>query len=343
MHNLTETTRREGYPSLDIVIPVYNEETVLPLLFERLESVFSPQALNRHHISRVRYVFVDDGSRDRTADIIHHYIRQGAPASLYRLSRNFGHQNALCAGIHHADADIVSILDADLQDPPEVIFEMIEKWRCGYDVVFGQRRKRKEHFLKVAAYWTFYRILSFLSEIDLPLDSGDFCLMDRRVVDSLKKLPEKLWYTRVLRAWVGFSQIGVEYERSARQAGKTKYPFAKLYKLATDGVASASIRPLRISQVFSVFYLFLASILSIICIFKYWSYRGGSNEWAMWFLFCYILISVGGFVQAFCIYILSSYLGRTYLEVKNRPTYVIIERIHGTSTPGEVRQRGCKP
>jgi dolichol-phosphate mannosyltransferase len=201
---------------------------------------------------------------------------------------------------------------------------MLSKWRGGYDVVYGERRNRKENFLKVWAYWIFYRLLSFLSEISIPLDSGDFCLLDRKVINAIRDLPEKLRFPRFLRVWVGFKQIGFHYERSSRAAGNPKYSFSKLYRLATDGVASASIRPLKISQVFSIFYLLLSILLAIVCVFKFRSYQN-VNETALWFLFCYMLIALGGFVQAFCIYILSAYIGRGYLETKGRPSYIIME------------------
>jgi dolichol-phosphate mannosyltransferase len=319
-----DQSRERLWVSLDIIIPVYNEESVLDILFKRLESVFTPENLKKYGIKTVRFLMIDDGSKDRTAEIICNYIAQGVPAVLYRFSRNFGHQNAICSGIENADADVVSIIDADLQDPPEVILEMLLKWRDGYDVIYGERKNRKENVFKVWSYWMFYRLLSFLSEISIPLDSGDFCLLDRKVVDAIRDLPEKLRFPRFLRAWVGYKQTGLQYERSSRAAGSPKYSFSKLYRLATDGVASASIRPLKISQVFSIFYLSLSLLLSIVCIFKLRSYQE-ANEIALWFLFCCMLIALGGFVQSFCIYILSAYIGRGYLELKKRPSYIIME------------------
>lgn len=314
--------------SLDIVIPVYNEEKVLDSLFGRLETVFSSSNKQKYLIKAVRYVIVDDGSEDQSASIICQHISQGIPAVLYRLSRNFGHQNAVSAGLNNAEADIVAIIDADLQDPPEVILQMIAKWREGCDVVYGVRRKRKENFLKVASYWLFYRLISFLSEIAIPLDSGDFCVLDKKVVQAMCNLPETLRHPRILRAWVGFKQEGVVYERTARIAGATKYSFPKLYKLATDGVASASIRPLRILQVFSILHLIFLLILALVVVTKYTSYLKANNEIALWFLFCYALIAVGSFVQTLCIYILSAYIGRAYLETKGRPTYLLMEVIN---------------
>src|SRR5436190_5373685 len=207
--------------TLDLIIPIYNEAEVLDLLFDTLDTTFSRANLASRNIARVRYVLVDDGSTDDSARIVSAKIVAGAPATLYRLSRNFGHANALCAGLDHATADLVALLDADLQDPPAVVLLMIDKAREGYNVVFGQRRKRKENVFKRMAYWTFYRLIALLSDIRLPLDSGDFCLLDRDVVAALRNLHEHLRFPRVLRAWVGFRQIGVEYERPQRQAGES--------------------------------------------------------------------------------------------------------------------------
>jgi polyisoprenyl-phosphate glycosyltransferase len=325
--NLSKGDRLDKSISLDIIIPFFNEEKVLDLLISNLKNVFSPENLHKHNIKSVRYLMVDDGSADESANIVCNYISQGFPAILYRLSRNFGHQNAISAGINHADSDVVAIIDADLQDPPEIILEMILKWRKGCDVVYGVRKKRKENFLKVFSYWLFYRFLSFLSEIHIPLDSGDFSLLDRKVIHAMRNLPETLRHPRILRAWVGFRQEGCEYERTARKVGHTKYTFSKLYKLATDGIASASIRPLRISQFFTNIYLGLLIIIGVILVLKYSFFVNTKNELAIWFLICYALIALGSFVQILCIYILSSYIGRTYLETKQRPPYILLEVI----------------
>ena len=316
--------RKHLWVTLDIVIPVYNEQEVLDLLFKRLESVFSTSNLRENFVTSVCYVMTDDGSVDRSAEIITSYIEKGVPAILYRLSRNFGHQNAISAGLEHANADIVAILDADLQDPPELILQMIARWREGYDVVYGERTKRKENFVKVSCFWVFYRLLAFLSEIKTPLDSGDFCLLDRRVVQAMGNLPEKQRFPRGLRSWVGFKQTGLRYERSARTAGKSKYSFSKLYRLATDGIASSSIRPLKATQLFSFCFFVMTALFVIISIRMFVSYSK-TNEIAIWFLLGYILVALSACVQTLCLYILSAYIGRTYLEVKGRPSYLIME------------------
>jgi dolichol-phosphate mannosyltransferase len=242
---------------------------------------------------------------------------------LYRFSRNFGHQNAVSAGIDHSEADLLAIIDADLQDPPELIPEMVGRWREGFDVVYAERKKRKESALKIAAYWLFYRLVALLSEIKIPLDSGDFCLMDGRVVRAIRALPEKLRFPRGLRAWVGFSQTGIAYDRPERRAGRSKYDLARLYRLATDGVASSSIRPLKVAQVFSVSYLFLIVVIGMAILLR--RIISSSLEMPTTILIGYLLIISGNFVQVFCIYILGAYVGRTYLEVKGRPAYVLLE------------------
>jgi dolichol-phosphate mannosyltransferase len=314
------TVLRQEAVSLDVVIPVFNEEAVLERLLARLGEVFGPEARRSHRIRSVRYLFVDDGSTDGSALLLRRSIAEGLPGVLLRLSRNFGHQHAVAAGLDHATADVVAILDADLQDPPDLIPEMLGRWREGFEVVYGQRRRRREDAVRRAGYWLFYRVLAFLAEVDVPLDSGDFCLIGRTVVDAIRALPERLRFPRVLRAWVGFPQTGVSFDRPPRGAGRTKYSLARLYRLATDGVVSASLRPLQVAQVFSVAYL-LATVLAA-CWYLLRSDRSTMPPGMAVGLF---LILLGNFVQVFCIYILGAYVGRTYIEAKGRPPYIIME------------------
>jgi dolichol-phosphate mannosyltransferase len=311
--------------TLDLIIPLYNEAEVLDLLFETLDKTFSRENLASRRIVDVQYILIDDGSSDPSASIVSQHIRDGAPATLYRLSRNFGHAHAVSAGIDHSTADFVAILDADLQDPPAVLLEMIDRARDGYNVVFGQRRKRKEHVIKRAGYWTFYRLVAFLSDIKVPLDSGDFCLMDRQVIAALRKLPERLRYPRVLRAWVGFRQIGVAYDRPQRQAGLSKYTMSKLYRLATDGIAAASIRPLKIAQVSSFLFGLLAVVLMIVFLLMLAGVLPAT--FPLPFLLISLLIAGGHALTMLCLYVFSAYLGRMYLEVKGRPPYIIMEQV----------------
>jgi polyisoprenyl-phosphate glycosyltransferase len=319
------TARRDGPVSLDLVIPVWNEEAVLSLLFARLREAFSPERCAGSGIGSVRYVLVDDGSHDRTAELIRAEIEKGLPALLLRLSRNFGHQAAVSAGLDHARADLVAVIDADLQDPPELIHEMTARWRQGFDVVYGVRRRRKENPFKVAGYWAFYRLIALLSDLKIPLDGGDFGLMDQRVVHALRSLPETLRFPRVLRAWVGFRQSGVEYDRPERQAGSTKYTLRRLYRLATDGVASSSVRPLQLAQVFSFSYFVLMFVLGLVILRRL--FLAETTGLPPSVLLTYLLIVSASFVQSLCLYILGAYVGRTYLEVKRRPTYLVMETV----------------
>ena len=310
---------------LDIVIPVYNEAQVLDLLFDQLARTFTPAALASRQLSRVRYVLVDDGSTDESARIISERIARGAPALLIRLSRNFGHASAISAGLDYTNADLVALLDADLQDPPEVVLEMVDRARQGSDIVFGQRRKRKENAFKRLGYWSFYRLIAALSEVKIPLDSGDFCLMNRRVVMAMRDLPERLRYPRVLRAWVGFRQTGVEYERPRRQAGTTKYTLGRLYRLATDGIASASIRPLKVAQVLSFLFAGIAAALAVffVLILAGWVEVAVSHP----ILLASLLTATSNALIMLVLYVLSAYIGRMYLEVKGRPPYIVMERV----------------
>jgi len=311
--------------TLDLIIPLYNEAEVLDCLFETLDRTFSPENLARRNVAAVRYLFVDDGSSDSSASIISERIRAGAPAALYRLSRNFGHANAVSAGIDRSTADLVAVIDADLQDPPAVVLEMIDRARQGYNVVYGQRRKRKENVFKRTGYWAFYRLIAMLSDIKIPVDSGDFCLMDRRVVTALRSLPERLRYPRVLRAWVGFRQIGVEYDRPSRQAGYSKYTISRLYRLATDGIAAASIRPLKIAQLSSFLFGLLAVVLMLVFILMLVGQMSAAVSVPL--LLISLLIASGNALTMLCLYVFSAYLGRMYLEIKSRPSYIIMEEI----------------
>lgn len=293
--------------SLDIVIPIYNEEAVLDLLWDRIDKVFTLPAREGLGLGRVRYIFVDDGSRDRSAALIAERIRSGASAVLYRLSRNFGHQAAVAAGLDHADADAVAVMDADLQDPPEELPPMLVKWRSGSHVVFGVRTNRKEHLLKRWAYAGFYRVLHYLSEGLIPRDSGDFCVMDRAVVAALRRLPEKQRFVRGLRAWVGFRHTSHLYERGARAGGSSKYSLAALYRLATDGLASSSVRPLRIAQLLAIIFIVVSGLVSVFAVVNI--ARDGSGDPGR-ILACLHLALTGaiGFAVLFCLYILSAYV-----------------------------------
>ena len=314
-------SRQDRQIKLDVVIPVYNEEQMVTALITALKDSFCTERLTRYGVAGVSFLFVNDGSTDKTVSLLQQHINDGIPGEIIMLSRNFGHQNAVSAGLMHSTGDVVAVIDADLQDPPELILDMVSRWREGYDVVYGQRRKRKESLFKKGAYWLFYRMISFLSETDIPLDAGDFSLMDRKVVDNMVALPEKLRFVRGLRTWVGFRQVGLQYDRPPRFAGKTKYSFSKLYKLATDGITSLSIRPLKIVQLITLGYS--ALLFALILIFIIVALTSGSSTISPWELLTYTLIVLGNATMSLCLYIISAYIGRGYLEGKSRPTFIV--------------------
>ncbi len=303
-----------------IVIPCFNEEEVLPELFHRVTA--SAEQL------RIEWgvLCVDDGSRDRTWALLEAQHRRDPRWRGLSFARNFGHQTAVSAGIHFSDADAVVVMDADLQDPPEELPRLIEAWQAGSQVVYAVREKRKEGFLMRALYWLFYRLLSRISSVPIPEDAGDFCLMDRRVVEVLKAMPERNRFVRGLRAWTGFKQTGLAYERQARSAGRPKYGARKLLQLAFDGICSFSTAPLRL-----VFLVGLAvSSLSLLGILFTLSQRIFVDFYARHGFphvqgFTTIVISVlflGG-VQLVTLGLIGEYIARIYEEVKQRPPWVV--------------------
>lgn len=226
---------------LSVVVPIYDEAETVDELHRRVDEVLSKLDVRGYEI-----ILVDDGSTDGTAARIEAICARDPHVISIALSRNFGHQAAISAGLEYAAGRAVVLMDGDLQDPPEMLPEFVRIWRAGNEVVYAVRRRRKEGWFKRAAYATFYRVLRSISEIEIPLDSGDFCLMDRKVVDSLKRMPERMRFIRGLRAYVGYRQVGVEYERDARHSGRPKYTMYKLVGLAADGLVSFSGAPLRL-------------------------------------------------------------------------------------------------
>ncbi|MGD1912826.1 MAG: glycosyltransferase family 2 protein [Rivularia sp. (in: cyanobacteria)] len=315
-------------PIVSIIIPIYNEEENIPELYNRLQTVI--EQLD----GEAELIFIDDGSRDNSLNLIRKIYERDYRFNYISLARNFGHQIAVTAGLNFVCAQIVIVMDADLQDPPELILPMIEKWQQGYQVVYAQRISRqKESIIKRFTAYAFYRILRSLADVNIPPDTGDFCLMDREVVDILNAMPERNRYIRGLRAWVGFRQTAIPFEREPRFAGKVKYSFAKSWALAINGIISFSRVPLKLATYLGMLSAGVA--LLMICLVLYWRLFDSASP-----LIGYSLITIAlfflGSVQLFCIGILGEYIGRIYEEVKGRPIYTVKE-MRGVTKKTEVK------
>ena len=273
----------------------------------------------RGRASRSKLILVDDGSSDATGDRLDELAGEDDRLVVLHLSRNFGHQAAVSAGIDHARGEAVVVMDGDLQDPPEVVPLFIGVWQQGYDVVYGVRRHRKESLFKRVGYAAFYRLWNAISDLDIPLDSGDFCLMDRRVVDVLDHLPERMRFMRGLRSFVGFRQIGLPYERAAREAGSSKYNLGALVGLAIDGLVSFSSYPLRLVTHLGLATICVAFVLLAWVLCDAWFSQTGPRGWASTIVVVLFMSSV----NLFCLGIVGEYIRLIFLEVKRRPTYVV--------------------
>lgn len=304
---------REESIEISIVVPLYNEQENIPELYRRLILALESLGLS------FELVLVNDGSNDATFRMLDELHEKDVRVVAIHLSRNFGHQAAVCAGIDQALGKGVIVMDGDLQDPPEVLGQFIHLWKQGNEVVYAVRTKRKENIFKRAGYFLFYRLLRSISDIDIPLDSGDFCLMDRKVVSALKQLPEQVRFVRGLRTFVGFRQVGLEYERAARGAGKPKYTFRALVRLAMDGLVSFSSHPLHL-----VTYLGLASA-GFAFIAMIWAFtdafvnQSTPRGWAS----TIIVVLFMGSIQLISLGIMGEYIRRIFLETKGRPTYIL--------------------
>jgi glycosyltransferase involved in cell wall biosynthesis len=327
--------RTGGRQLLSMVLPAYNEEEVLPQTYARFSAEcpkFAELGLD------YEIIFVNDGSRDKTPQILDELAAKDPHVRAVHLTRNFGHQAAISAGLTVAKGDAVAIMDCDLQDPPEVLPQFIRKWREGNQVVYAIRKKRKEWFGKRFAYWTFYRLLAAVSDLKIPLDSGDFCLMDRSALDLLNALPERQRFVRGLRTWVGLKQVGVEYERDARQAGVPQYTFKSLVKLAMDGLVSFSSTPLRWVTRLGVASAVAAVILGfwVIAVTVYeWNQHSHKTPRGWASLCCVMLLSSAA--QLLSLGIIGEYLARIFQEVKGRPTF-LIARIEQKKTDAGVQE-----
>ena len=318
MNEITQVVERHAR-LVSVVIPCYNEEDVLPQTLPRLLNFADGLA---HY--QTELVFVDDGSRDRTLNILTEAAHADPRIRIVSFARNFGHQIAVTAGIEAASGDAVALIDADLQDPPELLEQMIAHWEEGYDVVYGVRASREGEsaFKTTTARW-FYRLLNRLSEVSIPLDTGDFRLMDRKVVDVLCAMPERHRFVRGLVAWIGHRQLALPYERKQRAAGETKYPLRKMLRFATDGILSFSSKPLQISTNLGI----AASCLSLVGIVYAVVMRLTTSNWVEgWTTLLIAVLFLGG-VQLISLGIIGEYIGRIYQESKGRPLYVVRKRI----------------
>jgi polyisoprenyl-phosphate glycosyltransferase len=318
---------------LTVVIPCYNEEAVIRTTYERICKVL------RSDEFRLQTIFVNDGSEDATERILRGISKSDSRVKVITLARNFGHQPAVSAGLANADGDAVVVIDADLQDPPEVILEMISRWREGFDVVCGLRTKRKEVVWKRLCYSTFYRIFRWIAYIDAPLDAGDFSLIDKQVLSEVNQLPEKNRFFRGLRAWIGFRQTGVYYERQARAAGFTKYSMLKLVRLAADGVFNFSTTPLTIvfilGLLMALISLTAAAVVLVARIFDIAIFGHYLRDVQGFASIILTILLIGG-IQLMCTGILGEYIGRIYQEVKSRPSYIVRESLsHDSASAGE--------
>ena len=307
---------------VSLVVPVFNEEEVIGVFYER-----ATKALRAIEGMTYELIFIDDGSRDTSLAKLAAFAANDPFVRVIKFSRNFGHQIAISAGIDHARGDCVAVIDADLQDPPEVIALMVKQWQQGFDVVYGVRSDRAgETRMKLWTASMFYKLLGRLTHVHIPANVGDFRLMSRRVVDQLKTLREKDRFVRGLVSWVGFKQTGVVYSRDARFAGETKYPFRKMLKFSFDGITSFSTVPLKLATWMGSAAAVLA-VLYLMSVFVQWILGYTVEGWAT----IMVAMLFMGSVQLICLGILGEYLGRVFNEVKPRPMYVIDEVISSGS------------
>jgi dolichol-phosphate mannosyltransferase len=299
---------------LSVAAPLYNEESVLPEFLRRTQAVLEGLAGGPHEL-----VLVDDGSADRTLELLEAEAAHDPRIVVVALSRNFGHQAALTAALDHCSGDAVVVMDADLQDIPEAIPGFVEKFQQGYDVVYATRAQRRESWWLKLSYFLFYRLLSMLSELNLPLDAGDFALISRRVVEELRRLPEHHRYLRGLRTWVGFRQIGIPINRSERHSGQSKYSLAKLFKLASDGIFAFSIVPLRAAILLGALATALSGLFAVYAVYA----RLFLKHSPQGFTALVLLITFLSGILLFFMGIIGEYVGRLYEEVKARPLYIV--------------------
>ena len=304
---------------LSIVVPMYYEEEVVDACYAALKEV----VMRNHWVHEI--IFINDGSKDQTLNLLKKIANQDTSVKIIDFARNFGHQVAITAGIFNADGDAVVVIDADLQDPPAVIEQLVKKWQEGYQVVYAKRQRRKgETWFKLITAKGFYRLLSYMAEIYIPMDTGDFRLMDRQVVEDFKRMPERNRFVRGMVSWIGYDQTYVEYVREERLAGKTKYPLKKMLRFASDGIISFSSKPLKMIRGLGGLTIGLAIIIFIYTLISKFLLNSTVKGWPS------LMIAITFFsgVQLFSIGILGEYVARIYDESKNRPLYLVKEKIN---------------
>jgi len=299
------------------VIPIYNEAKTLPELQRRLAPILT--GLN----AATEVILVDDGSKDQSVELIRKICQNDPRFKLLQFARNFGHQIAITAGMDAAKGEAIIIMDADLQDPPEVVFKLIEKWKEGYEVVYAVRKSREgETWFKKTTAKIYYRLLKKLSQIDIPVDTGDFRLVDRKALDAFLSMREGHRFVRGMFTWIGFKQIGVEFERAERFAGETNYPFKKMLKFAIDGILSFSYVPPRMVLYLGAWIALIGLISAVYAVIGYFQGKTVPG-WTSLF----VLVAFLGGIQLIVLGMLGEYIGRVHEEVKKRPLYIVRERI----------------
>ena len=306
---------------VSVVIPMYYEEKVAEECYKRVKENLEKLENYNHEI-----VFVNDGSKDKTLEILENIAQKDTNVKIISFSRNFGHQAAVTAGLQYVTGDAIVIIDADLQDPPELIPDMINLWEDGNEVVYGKRKSRKgESTFKLLSAKMFYKTLNALSDVEIPKDTGDFRLIDRKVVDTINLLPEHNKFLRGLFSWVGYKQVPFEYERKERFAGETKYPLKKMLKLAADGIISFSTKPLKILGALGIFSIIVSMVLLIYALL---SFAFKLNHLSAGWTSIMVAITFFAGVQLTSIWVMSEYIGRIYDETKQRPQYIIDKKIN---------------
>jgi len=300
---------------LSVVLPIFNEEENIGELYRRLSK--SLKLINGEY----ELIFVNDGSFDDSLHLLLELRKSDGRVKILNFSKNFGHQAAISAGIDYSNGKSIVLMDSDLQDPPEILPDILKEWENGADVVYGVRKKRREHVFKKFSYFAFYRILQVVSNINIPLDSGDFCLLDKKVAEQIKRMPERNRFIRGLRSWVGFNQVAFPYEREIRFAGEVKYTFRKLVRLGLDGIFSFSSFPLRLAT-----YLgFLTSVMGVIYLFfilGFYFVKGTSPQG--WTSLIVLFLVISG-IQMIVLGMIGEYIARIYDETKQRPNYIVKE------------------